>query len=247
LELRVEPEKLRGHPNLVRGANPKKSVPKKANKVQQGAVAAKNLIQEFPRIALPIRPPFPPAEAKSVSEIPKGPNWLYEPKWDGFRCIAFRSGKQVVLQSKAGQPLDRYFPEMVQALVTLPQSRFILDGELVIYVEKHLSFDDLLMRSHPAASRVKKLAAETPATYMCFDLLVDEGKPLVSRPLAERRRKLGKFFEKVDSKNSVWLSPASEDRGQAKKWMNELAKMGLDGVVAKKLDEPYHSGDATGW
>ncbi len=185
-------------------------------------------------------------EAKSVDDIPSGPGWSYEPKWDGFRCLAFRSGSEVVLQSKAGQPLGRYFPELVEALASLPQKKFVLDGEIVIARDGHLSFDDLLMRIHPAASRIKKLSAETPAEYLVFDILVDEhGKSVTALPLSERREHLEHFFKKVDArqKQRIRLSPATTDRAEAQRWMRELSASGLDGVVAKRVDEPYHSGE----
>src|SRR3954471_6350122 len=127
-------------------------------KVTEGAVPAEKLKAPFPRIALPIRPSFPPMEAKSVKEIPQDAGWLYEPKWDGFRCLVFRKGDQVLLQSKAGQPLGRYFPEMVEAIAELPVKQFALDGEIVILQEGRLSFDDLLLRIHPAESRIRKLS-----------------------------------------------------------------------------------------
>src|ERR1051325_9833981 len=114
-------------------------------------------------MALPIQPPFAPMEALSVEAIPEGAEWQYEPKWDGFRCLAFRDGREVQLQSKAGQPLARYFPEVAEAIRALPPKQFVLDGELVIIVGQKLSFDDLLLRLHPAESRVRKLASETPA------------------------------------------------------------------------------------
>ena len=201
----------------------------------------------FPTIGLPIRPPYPPAEAKSVDEIPTGDGWLYEPKWDGFRCLAFRRGKKVLLQSKAGQPLQRYFPELVAALAKLPRSRFVLDGEIVIYIEEQLSFDHLLMRIHPAESRIRKLSVETPATYLCFDLLVSEqGHALNLRPLSERRKELEKFFNGIADNGNVRLSPASSGRRQAEEWMRERGRLGLDGIIAKRLDEPYHSGERIG-
>src|SRR3954451_3289534 len=140
----------------------------KKTPVDAGAVPAEELKQEFPTIDLPIEPPYPPMEAKSVDEIPSGEEWLYEPKWDGFRCLAFRSGNEVLLQSKAGQPLHRYFPELVEELKKLPQKKFVLDGEIVIFQGKHLSFDDLLMRIHPAESRIRKLSKETPASLLAF-------------------------------------------------------------------------------
>src|SRR5947207_10696051 len=122
---------------------------------------------------LPIKPPYPPMEAKLVETIPTGENWQYEPKWDGFRCLAFRDGDEVELQSKAGQPLGRYFPEMIEAIRALKAKKFVLDGEIVVPVGTSLSFDDLLQRIHPAESRIKKLAEERPARYIVFDLLAD--------------------------------------------------------------------------
>jgi ATP-dependent DNA ligase len=217
-----------------------------AAKVKAGAILAEELLQPFPSIELPIQPPYPPAEAKSVNEIPRGPGWLYEPKWDGFRCLAFRNGKEVLLQSKAGQPLGRYFPELVAALAKLPERRFVLDGEIVIFSEGRLSFDDLLLRIHPAESRIRKLSAESPATFMCFDLLVDsKGKVLTDLPLKKRREKLVQLFRPFPAKGMVRLSPASTDRKQAEQWMRELGTLGLDGIVAKRLDEPYRSGERT--
>jgi ATP-dependent DNA ligase len=217
------------------------------DRVTAGSIPPQDSADRFPAIRLPIRPPYPPAEAKPVDEIPAGDGWLYEPKWDGFRCLAFRRDKKVLLQSKAGQPLHRYFPELVDAIAMLPHSRFVLDGEIVIFVGKEISFDNLLMRIHPAASRIRKLSSETPATYLCFDLLVDgEGKALNERPLSERRERLEQFFSRIRDDGRVRLSPASSNRRQAEKWMQERGKLGLDGIVAKRLDEPYHSGKRIG-
>jgi ATP-dependent DNA ligase len=216
-------------------------------KVKAGAIPPEELVQPFPSIDLPIQPPYPPADAKSVSEIPRGTGWLYEPKWDGFRCLAFRNGKEVLLQSKAGQPLGRYFPELVAALADLPERRFTLDGEIVIFSRGHLSFDDLLLRIHPAESRIRKLSAESPATFMCFDLLVDDkGQVLTHLPLEQRREKLMQLFRHFPSKGTVRLSSSSTDRKHAEQWMRELGTLGLDGIVAKRLDEPYRSGERTG-
>lgn len=223
-------------------------MPKRKNPPRDRVAEAAQLPaeQSFPPIDLPIRPPFPPAEAKSVDEIPTGPNWLYEPKWDGFRCLAFRKDKQVLLQSKAGQPLGRYFPELVSGLEKLPQEQFVLDGEIVIFHDDVLSFDDLLLRIHPAESRIRKLSAESPATLMCFDLLVDaDGKKLTDLPLRERRQHLEQFFRKRPNTGMVRLSPVSADRAQAERWMQELAAMGADGIIAKRADEPYRSGERT--
>jgi ATP-dependent DNA ligase len=218
-----------------------------SNRVRQGAVSAKALERPFAPIRLPVRPPYPPMEARSVDKIPAGDGWLYEPKWDGFRCLAFRQGKNVQLQSKAGQPLHRYFPELVKALGELPHTQFVLDGEIVIYEGKQLSFDNLLMRIHPAESRVRKLSEETPATYICFDLLVTEnGEKIVGETLSKRWEHLKKFFRQISADRSIRLSPASTGFDEARKWMNELRKIGLDGVVAKRLDEPYRSGEREG-
>ena len=217
-----------------------------AQKVSEGAVATEKLVEEFPAIELPIRPPLPPAEAKSVEEIPHGDEWIYEPKWDGFRCLAFRKNKEVLLQSKAGQPLGRYFPELVEALSALPQKQFVLDGEVVIFIDGHLSFDDLLMRIHPAESRIRRLSKETPVTFMTFDLLVNErGKSIVDSSLAERKRELENFFATLPRKGMLRLSPSSRERQLAEKWMKELAPIGLDGVIAKLADSPYASGERT--
>jgi ATP-dependent DNA ligase len=186
-------------------------------------------------------------EAKSVDEIPRGDEWLYEPKWDGFRCLAFRSGDEVLLQSKAGQPLGRYFPELVEELKKLPQKKFVLDGEIVIFQGKHLSFDDLLMRIHPAESRIRKLSKETPASLLAFDLLVDDlGKSVIELPLRDRRPKLERFFEKVLKGSAVKISPATTDRAKAEHWMRDLSGSGFDGVMAKRLDSEYASGERSG-
>jgi ATP-dependent DNA ligase len=212
-----------------------------------GAVPAESLAGSFPALDLPIRPPYPPMEAKSAAGIPSGPAWLYEPKWDGFRCLAFRQDDRVVLQSKAGQPLARYFPEVVDMLARLPPPRFVLDGEIVIARDGVLSFDDLLQRIHPAASRVQKLARETPATLLVFDLLVDAGgRALTDRPLTERRAALDALMAALGPVDGLTLSPATPDRELAERWMRELGAAGLDGVVAKKAADPYRSGERTG-
>jgi ATP-dependent DNA ligase len=193
---------------------------------------------------LPILPPYPPMDAKAAARIPTGDKWLYEPKWDGFRCLAFRDGDEIALQSKAGQPLARYFPELVEGLKALPQKQFVLDSEIVIAVDGKLSFDALLMRIHPAEKRVRKLASEVPARLFVFDLLVDDrGGDLTTLPLRERRARLDQFFEKSGKRERVELSPASADRVQAERWMKDLAAFGCDGVIAKLADERYHSGD----
>jgi len=196
---------------------------------------------------LPIQPPYPPMEARLVDEIPTGSGWQYEPKWDGFRCLVFRDDNRVELQSKSGQPLARYFPEVVENIRALKPSSFILDGEIVIPVGKELSFDDLLQRIHPAESRVRKLAKEFPATLIVFDLLVDEkGKSLVGETLAIRRGRLETFAEEhLRDRSAIVLSPATTDAAAAKKWLAGVG-LTLDGVVAKRLDLPYQSGNRSG-
>jgi ATP-dependent DNA ligase len=198
-------------------------------------------------MSLPLRPPYPPMEARVVDDVPTGPGWQYEPKWDGFRCLAFRDGDHVELQSKSGQPLARYFPEVVAHLLTLHPRAFVLDGEIVIPVDGRLSFDDLLQRIHPAASRVERLAREHPAVLIVFDLLVDaDGAALVERPLRERRRALETFAARhLAGRDDVRLSPATEDVAQARAWL-DLAGGTLDGIVAKRVDLPYQSGERTG-
>ncbi len=189
---------------------------------------------------------YPPMEAKLVDELPTGPAWWYEPKWDGFRCLAFRDGDRVDLMSKAQKPLTRYFPEIVAALAASKAERFVIDGELVVPVEQRLSFDALLQRIHPAESRVRKLAAETPAELIVFDLLVDGDDSLVDAPLTRRREALKAFVARAfaDS-DTVRLSPVTERITTADQWLHG-EQTGLDGVVAKRHDLPYQSGLRTG-
>ena len=196
-------------------------------------------------MSLPIQPPYPPMEAKRVAKIPTGETWQFEPKWDGFRAIVFRDGDDVHIQSKAGQPLARYFPEVAEAVRTLKQKQFVLDGEIVIPVEGRLSFDDLLQRIHPAESRIRKLAAQTPAHYYVFDILALKTKDFTALPIEDRRDALEEFFDKVDHE-LLHLSPATQDRKLATEWFSKYGALGLDGVMAKRLGEPYHSGDREG-
>jgi ATP-dependent DNA ligase len=182
-------------------------------------------------------------EAKLVDEIPKAPGWRYEPKWDGFRCLAFRAGDEVELKAKSGKPLGRYFPDVVAALKALPVDRFVIDGELTISVGGELSFDALQMRLHPAESRVNKLAAEQPACFVLFDCLLDAaGRSLVDAPFTRRRAELEALFARLDSPAALRLSPGTEDRQEACGWLAEVGAA-LDGVVAKRLDGPYVPGE----
>lgn len=190
-----------------------------------------------------LKPPLPPMEARSVEEIPSGHDWQYEPKWDGFRCIAFRDGKKIYLQSKAGQPLARYFPDIVAALGKLPDQQFVLDGELVVPVSGALSFDELQMRLHPAASRVQKLAKANPAIYIVFDLLGESGRSYLKQHLRERRRLLERFAHlNLRSTRNIRLSPAATDLRVANKWFKKTGG-DLDGVMAKRLDAAYAYGE----
>src|SRR6478752_10702129 len=161
-----------------------------------------------------------PMEARTEAELPRGPGWQYEPKWDGFRCLAIRDGDKVELLSRSGKTLARYFPDMVAALRALKPRRFILDGELAIPVGKILSFDALQLRLHPAASRVNKLAAETPSILIVFDLLQTPRRAdLTAKPLRERRRALEAFFGSLGEAPALRLSPATEHRAEAARWL----------------------------
>jgi ATP-dependent DNA ligase len=199
-------------------------------------------------VSLPITYPYPPMEAASAAVLPNGGGWQYEPKWDGFRCLAFRDGDEVRIQSKAGKPLGRYFPDVVAALAALRAGRFVLDGEIVIPVDGRLSFDELLLRVHPAASRVRALVEAHPARLEVFDLLADErGRSLVELPLAERRQRLEGFARKYFPKGtSVVLSRATRRLATARSWLESGGGGDLDGVVAKRLDLPYRSGERDG-
>jgi ATP-dependent DNA ligase len=189
---------------------------------------------------------YRPMEASPARELPVGREWQYEPKWDGFRCLAFRDHKRVELMSKSGKPLTRYFPELVEALRALRAQQFVLDGEIVIAINGKLSFDDLLMRIHPASSRIQKLSQSTPCMYLLFDLLVDEtGKSLTNLLLEKRRPRLEAFAGKfLKSNSTIHLSPATRDLNVARNWFD--AGVGLDGVIAKRRDLPYESGERTG-
>jgi ATP-dependent DNA ligase len=191
---------------------------------------------------LEVKPALPPMEAKLVDALPAEPGWRFEPKWDGFRCIVFRDGDAVELQSKAGKPLGRYFPEMVEMVMRLEPDRFVLDGELVIPNGDRLDFEALQMRLHPAESRIRKLARQTPAQLILFDCLAGpDGESLLDHPLAERRARLEAFYADQDDP-ALLLSPYGEDREQAQGWLDQVGSA-LDGVIAKRADGPYVSGE----
>jgi ATP-dependent DNA ligase len=183
-------------------------------------------------------------EALSVETIPEGEDWQYEPKWDGFRCLMFRDSAKVELQAKSGKPLTRYFPEIVAAAKALRAKRFVLDGEIVVPDGRAFSFDALLQRIHPAASRIKRLAQETPALMIAFDLLADaRGKALVERPLRERRPLLEEFAAaQFKGHERFRLSPATTRLGQARGWLKRVGAT-LDGIIAKRREAPYAAGE----
>src|ERR1700738_4347303 len=192
-------------------------------------------VTEFP---LPVD--LPPMEAQLVEELPEEPGWQFEPKWDGFRCLAFRAGNEVELRAKSGKPLARYFPEMAAALRGFQISRFVLDGELAIPVGETFSFEALQMRLHPAESRIKKLAAETPAVLILFDLLATpDGQSLLQTPLIQRRPALDAFFRSIGPDDAVRLSPFTRDLAEARRWLEASG-----GALAGGSAERRGGGDA---
>jgi ATP-dependent DNA ligase len=197
------------------------------------------MARAFPGLAIPLD--TPPMEARLASEIPAGDGWQFEPKWDGFRCLAFRDGAEVELMSKSGKPLGRYFPEIVEALGHVRERRFVVDGELVLPIGDVLSFGDLQLRLHPAASRIEKLSRETPAQLMVFDCLQLGERLLADRPLSERRDALDRFMAKAAGPR-LCLSPATTDGRVAANWFERSGKA-LDGVVVKRLDAGYQPGE----
>ncbi|MFO1090715.1 MAG: ATP-dependent DNA ligase [Hyphomicrobiales bacterium] len=188
-------------------------------------------------MTLPVPLTLKPMEAEPVDKIPTGDGWLYEPKYDGFRCIAFRDAASVHLQSKNQRPLERYFPELAQGLAALPATRFVLDGEIVVEGEP---FETLQLRLHPAQSRIEKLAAQFPATLIAFDLLVDgDGRDLTDALFADRRIALEALLASIGPTASVTLSKATRSAAAARRW---IGRRGLDGLVAKDLALPYRPG-----
>jgi ATP-dependent DNA ligase len=180
-----------------------------------------------------------PMEAKPVSQLPEGPGWLLEPKYDGFRCLVFRDERQIDLRSRRSRPLGRYFPEIVEAARSLPVTRFVLDGELVI---PNQPFDLLQLRLHPAASRVNKLAKEHTACFIGFDLLADQqGRSLLELPFREPRTALTSLFKQIGQSPDLVISRATTSPDTARSWLRQLGR-GLDGIVAKRLDLPYPPG-----
>jgi ATP-dependent DNA ligase len=192
---------------------------------------------------LPFQPPVAPMEAKHIDALPEGDGWQYEPKWDGFRAIAFRDGSDVFISSRGELPFSRYFPDVVAAVKTLPTRRLVLDGEIVVFTPdgRGLDFDVLQQRIHPADSRVQRLSRETPASFVAFDLLAKGDRDLRRAPLSTRRAELERVMARASP--PLHLSPASTDVKLATKWLDSFVVQGLDGVVAKRLDAPYRSGE----
>jgi ATP-dependent DNA ligase len=207
----------------------------RANLRREGGRRAKPLA-DFP---MPIE--TPPMEAVQVDALPRGPAWQYEPKWDGFRCLVFKAGDAVELRAKSGKPLARFFPEMAAAVRARPEPTFVLDGELVIPIDGTLSFAALQDRLHPAASRVEKLARAHPSLLVAFDCLADaRGASLFGRPLSERRARLVRVLGQP--RGRLRLSPATHELAEAERWLGGAAGA-VDGVIAKRLDEPYAPGE----
>jgi ATP-dependent DNA ligase len=190
---------------------------------------------------LPITPPISAMEAKIQSDLPRGSGWQYEPKWDGFRALAFRDGDEVLVFSRNQRPLTRYFPELVPALRGIAPRRIVLDAEIVIFTGRGTDFDAMLMRIHPATSRIQMLAGQTPASLIAFDVLADGDEDFRGLPLRERRRRLTQLLGSPPP--PVFLSPVTEDREVALGWLQEYEGTGLDGIVAKRLDDVYHPGE----
>src|SRR5260370_25684122 len=188
----------------------------------------------------PIEPPIEPMLAKVAEELPAGEGWLFEPKWDGFRAIAFRAGERLYLQSRDLRPLDRYFPELRAPLLASLPARAVVDGEIVIAGERGIDFDALQLRLHPAASRVAKLAAETPALFVAFDLLAEGSQDLRRLPQAERRARLERALPHPPAGGTP--TPVTTERQLADDWFHPFEGAGFDGVIAKHESTPYHPG-----
>ena len=186
---------------------------------------------------LPVNPPVLPMLAKRVSELPTGEDWIFEPKWDGFRALVFRDGEEIFIQSRDEKPLDRYFPELIDPLRSVLPSRCVLDGEIVIVREDELDFDALQLRLHPAASRVKLLSQQTPSSFVFFDVLCIDDRDLRKEPFRDRRGKLQSVLRSASP--PIHLTPATEDRKLAEDWFQRFEGAGLDGVIAKSASGSY--------
>src|SRR5215467_5415416 len=188
-------------------------------------------------VDLPVNPPLLPMLAKRVDEIPAGEDWIFEPKWDGFRALVFRDGDEILIQSRDEKPLDRYFPDLHQPLLSTLPSRCVLDGEIVIVRERGLDFDALQLRLHPAAKRVNLLAQQTPSSFVFFDLLCLEDRDLRGEPFQQRRAELESLLG--SARPPIHLTPATRDRNLAADWFRRFEGAGLDGVIAKPASGIY--------
>jgi ATP-dependent DNA ligase len=199
--------------------------------------------KDFLKIEAALEPDTPPMEARHEARLPDGEVWQFEPKWDGFRCMVFRDGNRVELRAKSGKSLGRFFPEVLTLARRLEPDRFILDGELVIELNSAPSFDALQLRLHPAESRIQRLSLETPANLVLFDILSEGGRMLLSEPLRRRRAALEAFFHRnrQPGAGQLRLSLATLDRSVAEGWLSTSGGR-IDGVIAKRLDEPYRPG-----
>jgi ATP-dependent DNA ligase len=182
-----------------------------------------------------------PMEARSADSLPQGAGWRFEPKWDGFRCLAFRDGNDVRLQAKSGKPLGRYFPEVVELMRMLAPSSFVVDGELLVQAGDHFSFEALQMRLHPAEARIRRLALQTPASFTLFDMLLSPAAgDLRAHPLSERHVALADFAASMPAKAPLSVTPGTADRDLAQAWLDDVR---IEGVVAKRLNGPYLEGE----
>ena len=228
-----------GRPAGLTGSRPARPMAPLAR--QRGVAGG---VAHNPGVRLPFPPPLEPMLAKPGSALPDGPGWAYEPKWDGFRAIVFRDGDEILVQSRDLRPLDRYFPELAVPLQAALPGRAVVDGEIVIAGPRGLDFDALLLRIHPAASRVRLLAAGKPASFVAWDLLAVDDEDLRARPFSERRRRL---TERVAAGvPGFHVTPTTEDRALASDWFTRFEGAGLDGVIAKQLDGTYEPGKR-GW
>src|SRR5436853_4984946 len=192
---------------------------------------------------LPFAPPLARMLSSAAAALPEGDGWQFEPKWDGFRTLVFRDGDEILLQSRDEKPMNRYFPELIAPLAAALPERCVVDGEIVIVGAHGLDFEALLLRIHPAASRVKLLSAQAPASFVAWDLLALGDDDLRNEPLAVRRERLEHVL--AGAAPPVHLSPATRDRALAADWFRRFEGAGLDGVMAKRLDAPYRAGERT--
>jgi ATP-dependent DNA ligase len=209
--------------------------------MRRNGTPCENPDERLERLGIPLS--LSTMEARVAATLPDGPGWQFEPKWDGFRCLAFKAGHEVEVSAKSGKSLSRFFPEVVANLRSLARTNFVLDGELVIPLNGTLSFDALQMRLHPAASRIERLSHETPASLTLFDcLLTEAGRPLLAAPFEARRGALETFAAAEGERDGLLLTPFTRERTTADAWLS-ARDVRVDGVMAKRLDMPYRPGE----